>query len=261
MLNSINKICDEDIESSSYGYCHSCRTIHYLKQKGAKEYCLDLMNTLEERGTIDIHTPAGEADPRLTLDYIKGEARGQMFGVLECLDADGKSHILKAFSGQYNGVWDVKGWAPPLFDPKEFDLIVGSVDKEIKQLGTIINNPQPGDDMQSLIYKRKRLSQELMKEIHSLYRVRNFRSEVRPLTDFFENGIPAGAGDCCGPKLLNAAAKMNLMPESLSEIFWGQTNLSGTRIQGNFYGPCREKCLPLIGFMLCGARADGSDNV
>ncbi len=247
------------MESSVYGYCYSCRNIHYLKQGHAKERCLDLMNTLEEKGTIDIHVPAGEADPRLSIDYIKGEARGQMFGILECEDADGRPHILKAFSGQYNGVWDVKGWVPPLFDTKEFDKIVGSVDKEIKLLGCLIDKLLNESDRQELIYKRKRLSQELMKEIHGLYRVHNFRSEVKPLTIFFKHGIPAGAGDCCGPKLLNAAAMMNLMPLSLAEIFWGVTNLSRTRIQGNFYGPCMEKCMPLIGFMLCGANAVGSD--
>lgn len=260
MLNNINKISYQDIESVTCGYCHSCCTIHYLKQEGAKEYCLDLMSTLEQKGTIDIHAPEGEADPKLTLGYVKGEARGQMFGVLECLDADGKSLFLKAFSGQYNGIWDVNGWAPPLFDTKEFDLIVDSADKEIKRLGNIINKLLNEPDRHQLIYKRKRLSQELMKEIHALYRVNNFRSEARPLTDFFKNGIPAGAGDCCGPKLLNTAAKMGLLPVSLAEIFWGETNLSGTRMQGNFYGPCREKCLPLIGFMLCGANADRSDH-
>jgi hypothetical protein len=228
-----------------------------LKQGKAKEYCLDLMNTLEEMGTIDIHAATGEADLRLTLDYVKGEARGQMFGILKCKDQDGNQVWLKAFSGQYNGVWDVKGWAPPLFDTKEFDLLVGDVDKEIKQLGNIINKLPNGPDRQDLIYSRKRLSQNLMKEIHGLYRVHNFRSEVRPLTDFFKNGIPAGAGDCCGPKLLNTAAKMNLMPESLAEIFWGETNLAGTRMQGNFYGSCREKCLPLLGFMLCGISLNG----
>jgi hypothetical protein len=260
VLNNIIKISDQDTESSSYGYCHSCRSIHYLKQEGAKEHCLDLMNTLEEKGTIDIHAPEDKRDPRLTLDYIKGEARGQMFGVLECVDADGQPLIIKAFSGQYNGVWDVEGWVPPLFDTKEYDLIVESVDKEIKQLSKLINKLLNESDRLELIYKRKRVSQGLMKDIHSLYRVHNFRSEVSPLTAFFKNGIPAGAGDCCGPKLLNAAAKMNLMPKSMAEIFWGKTNLSKTRIQGNFYGPCREKCLPLIGFMLCGANADRSDN-
>jgi hypothetical protein len=218
----------------------------------AKEYCIDLMNTLEEKGTIDIYAPSGEENPRLSIDYVKGVARGQMFGVLECADQDGKTVLLKAFSGQYNGVWDVKGWAPPLFDTEKFDLLVGDVDREIKQLGSVINKLLLGDDRQELIYKRKRLSQNLMKEIHGLYRVHNFRSEVMPLTYFFKHGIPAGTGDCCGPKLLNAAAMMNLMPLSLAEIFWGETNLAGTRVQGNFYGPCREKCLPLLGFMLCG---------
>jgi hypothetical protein len=252
VLSNYKILLDQDIESSTYGYCYSCNSIHYLKQGNAREYCLDLMNTLEEKGTIDIHAPKDEADPRLFLDYVKGEARGQMFGVLECADKDGNTIFLKAFSGQYNGLWDVKGWVQPLFDTKEFDLLVEDVDKEIKQLGKIINKLLLGDDRQELIYKRKRLSQNLMKEIHGLYRVHNFRSEVKPLTDFFKQGIPAGAGDCCGPKLLNAAAKMNLMPQSLAEIFWGETNLAGTRIQGNFYGPCREKCLPLLGFMLCG---------
>lgn len=247
------------MESVIYGYCYSCRSIHSLKQEEAKEYCLDLMNTIEKKGTIDIHAPAGEADPRLSIDYVKGVARGQMFGVLECVDQDGKQVLLKAFSGQYNGVWDVKGWVSPLFDTKEFDFLVGGVDKEIKQLGKIINKLLLGDDRQELIYKRKRLSQNLMKEIHGLYRVHNFRSEVMPLTAFFENGIPAGAGDCCGPKLLDAAARMNLTPQSLAEIFWGETNLAGTRMQGNFYGPCKEKCLPLLGFMLCGVKFHGTN--
>jgi hypothetical protein len=260
VLNNYRLINDQDIESSTYGYCYSCSSIHYLKQGNAKEYCLDLMNTLERKGTIDIHASTGEADPRLTLDYVKGAARGQMFGVLECADVDGKTVFVKAFSGQYNGVWDVKGWAKPLFDTESFDLLVGDVDREIKQLGNIINKLHQGADRQELIYKRKRLSQNLMKDIHELYRVHNFRSEVRPLTNFFKNGIPAGAGDCCGPKLLNEAAIMNLIPQSLAEIFWGETNLAGTRIQGGFYGPCREKCLPLLGFMLCGINSNGFIN-
>ncbi|MFZ1986822.1 MAG: hypothetical protein WAU91_20595, partial [Desulfatitalea sp.] len=60
------------------------------------------------------------------------------------------------------------------------------------------------------------------------------------------------AGDCCAPKLLNAAAKQKLAPKSLAEIFWGRTNRSGTRQQGIFYTACPEKCQPILGFMLCG---------
>jgi len=242
----------KNIESASSGYCRFCGKTHYLEQGKAGEYCLSLMKTLEENGRIDFHVPEQEADPRLSLDYIKGEARGQMFGVLECLGPDGQPVILKAFSGQYNGVWNVEGWAPPLLDIEKFDSLVNNADKQIKALGNRINGLPEGLERQELTRKRKTLSQNLMKEIHALYRVHNFRSEVRSLFDFFGNGIPTGAGDCCAPKLLNAAAKQKLAPKSLAEIFWGRTNRAGTRRQGEYYTACPEKCQPILGFMLCG---------
>jgi hypothetical protein len=239
-------------ESATSGYCGFCGKTHYLKQGKSRAYCLELMKTLEENGRIDFHVREQEANPRLALDYLKGEARGQMFGVLECLDLDGRPVILKAFSGQYNGVWSVAGWVPPLFDTGKFWSLVGDVDKEIKALGSRINGLSERGERQELTGRRKNLSQNLMKEIHALYQVHNFRSEVRPLFDFFANGIPTGAGDCCAPKLLNAAARQKLAPKSLAEIFWGRTNRSGTRRQGHFYTACSEKCQPILGFMLCG---------
>jgi hypothetical protein len=238
--------------AASSGHCRFCGKTHYLEEGKARKYCLALMKTLEENGRIDFHVPEQEADPRLSLDYIKGEARGQMFGVLECLGPDGQTVILKAFSGQYNGVWNVEGWAPPLLDVEKFNSLVDDVDKQIKALGNRINEVPEGPERLELTRKRKTLSQNLMKEIHALYRVHNFRSEVSPLFDFFENGIPTGAGDCCAPKLLNAAAKQNLAPKSLAEIFCGKTNRSDTRRQGKFYTACAEKCQPILGFMLCG---------
>ena len=240
------------IESSCSGYCPSCGRTHYLEQGNARDYCLELMETLEENGRIDIDIPGEKANPRLTLDYIKGEARGQMFGVLECRDQDDKIVILKAFSGQYNGVWDVEGWVPPLLDVKKFDSLVSDADKQIKDLGIKIDRLPEGPERQGRILERKNLSQNLMKEIHALYRIHNFRSELKSLFDFFKNGVPTGTGDCCAPKLLNAAAKQNLTPKGLAEIYWGRRNRSGTRLQGNFYTPCQEKCQPILGFMLCG---------
>jgi len=242
----------KNIETASSGYCHFCSKTHRLEQGKARGYCLELMKTLEENGRIDFHVPERNADPRLSLDYIKGDARGQMFGVLECQGPDGHPVILKAFSGQYNGIWNVEGWAPPLLDTDKFDSLVSNADKEIKALGNRINGLPEGLERQNLTRKRKTLSQDLMKEIHLLYRVNSFRGEVRSLSDFFGNGIPTGAGDCCAPKLLNAAAKQKLAPKSLAEIFWGRTNRSRTRRQGLYYSACPEKCQPILGFMLCG---------
>jgi len=223
-----------------------------LEQGRARAHCLALMQTLEKNGRLDFDVPEHAADPRLSLQYLWSEARGQMFGVLECLGPDGQPVILKAFSGQYNSVWQVDGWVPPLFDPEKFRSLVGGVDHRIKALGARIDGLPGGLERQELTRRRKQLSQHLMKEIHALYRVHNFRSEVRPLFDFFPNGIPAGAGDCCAPKLLNAAAGQHLRPMSLAEIFWGRTNRSKTRRQGTFYTACAEKCRPVLGFMLRG---------
>ncbi len=212
------------------------------------------MRTLIKHGRIDFHCSNEESDPRLTLDILYGEARGQMFGILECTDGNGRTVNLKAFSCQYNGVWLVDGWVPPLFDIEEYNLISDKADREIKALGAAINSLPPGPEQQKLIHKRKKISQNAMKAIHALYRVHNFRGQVSPLSVFFPNGIPTGAGDCCAPKLLNEAAKQNLTPVGLAEFYWGRTNRSGTRVEGVFYPACTAKCQPIMGFMLCGLK-------
>ena len=241
-----------NIESACSGYCHHCNKTHYLQQGKAKDHCFELMETLERYGRIDFNIPEHEANPRLSLDYIKGEAGGQMFGVIECIDQYGHKVILKAFSGQYNGIWNVPGWVPPLLDVDKFNSLVCDADKQIKDLGRIIDTSPEGSSRHELICKRKTLSQNLMKKIHALYRLNNFRSEVKSIFEFFKNKVPTGAGDCCAPKLLNEAAKRNLAPKSIAEIYWGKSNRSGTRVQGLFYTPCAEKCQPILGFMLCG---------
>jgi len=239
-------------EYACAGYCPVCRKTHFLEQGSAHEHCLLLMKIFEQEGRIDFHTPEHLADHRLSLDYLFGEARGQMFGVLECKDSAGEVLILKAFSGQYNGIWKVEGWVPPLPDVEQFDRLVCDIDRQIKELGKRIALLTEGEERQRLMGQRKKLSQGLMKEIHALYHLRNFRSEIKPLSEFFPNGIPTGAGDCCAPKLLNDAAKRNLIPVSLAEFYWGRPNRSGTREQGSFYAACAEKCQPILGFMLCG---------
>ena len=226
--------------------------IHSLPVGNSRKYALELMEKLEEFKRIDFPTPATRHPPLDTVvfptDVLWSESRGHMFGVLECQDAAGNTVVLKAFSGQYNGEWLADGWVPPIIDVDEFNRLVDPVDREIKQLDRLIAEKKDPE----LIQRRKALSQELMKQIHALYLLTNFRRETRPLTDVFQGGIPTGAGDCCAPKLLNYAAKNGLTPLGLSEFYWGRENRSGTRKHGEFYPACAEKCQPILGFMLCG---------
>lgn len=239
---------------STHGYCSHCKTDHYLSFDRAQKICLELMYILEKKKRIDLMVSDDQADPRFSTEYLFGEARGKMFGVLFCTDQDGSEHILQSFSGQYNGIWKVDGWAPPLFNTDILFSISQDIEKRIKKLGREIELQEPNSEKKSsLIKERKSLSQNLMKDIHALYAIPNFSGESKPLeTVYIGTGIPTGTGDCCAPKLLNYAAHCNLTPVSIAEFYWGKKNLSGTRKHGKFYSSCPDKCQPILGYMLCG---------
>lgn len=177
-----------------------------------------------------------------------------MFGVLKCRDRENQQTFLYAFSGQFAGSWQIDGWCPPLFDVNRFETLCEPLEKRIKAIGADLRAQSDPNQRQALQAKRKALSQRLMKDIHQLYRVHNFRATVTSLERACQRrsgGIPTGTGDCCAPKLLNQAARAQLTPISLVEFFFGKTNKSATRKHGHCYPPCADKCLPLLGYMLC----------
>ncbi|WP_231702156.1 hypothetical protein [Desulfoplanes formicivorans] len=221
----------------------------------ARDLCRGLMLELEQTKRIDWHVPPKQADPRLTTDYLFGPARGQMFGVMEYVDDRGQVGCAKAFSGQYNGIWHVDGWVGPLVDTSEMDRISRPVERTIKELGRTIAGLSDDDPLRrDLVNKRRALSKGLMKKIHGLYTVSNFRGETRLMADVFEGpgGMPTGTGDCCAPKLLNHAVHNQWIPLGIAEFYWGLENRSGSKKHGRFYPACTEKCQPILGFMLCG---------
>ncbi len=258
MLNKPT-IDQADTPLSCSGYCPHCGTEHGLHQGAALASCLELMQVLEEKKRIDLLVADENADPMLSTDYLFGKALGQMFGVMQYKNPDGSTGTLRAFSGQYNGIWHVKGWTPPLIDEKKFQSISHDVEKKIKRLGRQIEATDQSLIRKQLAGKRKSLSQKLMKEIHALYRLTNFRGQSQPLHAAFTGpkGIPTGTGDCCAPKLLNHAATHGLQPLALAEFYWGKENKSGSRQHGRFYPSCKAKCQPILGFMLCGLEVCG----
>lgn len=195
--------------------------------------------------------PSGEYETA----SLFGDERGKMFGVLEGLDSTGNSIILYAFSGQINGTYAVPGWAPPLFDLDAWKTVNEEAEKNIKQYTANLANPQLDKAAREKLKRiRKNLSRQLMKELHALYTVRNFRGETAPIYSFYskKRGVPTGAGDCCAPKLLNQAQTLAITPLSMAEFYWGKTNRSKQKMHGCFYPACHDKCSYLMGFMLCG---------
>ncbi len=233
------------------GFCRHCGREHCLPATPALGAARELLAELEGCGSIGLGL---DTDPRLGLDYLSGPARGQMFGVLVARDPDGREHVLKAFSGQYNGIWTVPGWVPPILDPIAFEQTIRDDEPRIKALTREIDVLSATDPARpGLLRQRRELSQHLMARIFGLYHLTNFRGQTHPLAEvFLGRAMPTGTAECCAPKLLHVAATHGLTPLGLAEFYVGRANRSGTRRHGEFSAPCAEKCRPILGFLLCG---------
>lgn len=243
------------LPSSTGGYCRNCHREHRLPSVGADIACLELMEKLHSRKTIALFGDQHADRPELSTDLLFGPACGKMFGILEASTPAGERTLLHAFSGSYNGVWELTGWAPPLFDLTVFTMLTRPVDVQIKALGQEINSStRQSPNLLNLRRDRRRLSRELMGEIHRLYRLHNFRGESFGLQKAFlgDGNMPSGTGDCCAPKLIDLAARRGLQPISLAEFYWGREGAAGKRCHGVFYSACSSKCTPILGSMLCG---------
>lgn len=112
------------------------------------------------------------------------------------------------------------------------------------------------DQLKTLRNDRHRESEALQQWLFTQYKVCNARGETRTLLDLFaeETGQlpPAGAGDCCAPKLLQYAYKHGLQPLAIAEFWWGPPSNDYLRQPGHYYPACQSKCRPILPFMLQG---------
>ena len=117
-------------------------------------------------------------------------------------------------------------------------------------------NTQHSTFLKSLQRKRKQMSDELQRWLFSAYRMLNAKGEERDLIDIFREYThampPAGAGDCCAPKLLQYAYLHRLRPVCMAEFWWGESPASEIRHHLHYYPACRSKCLPILTHMLKG---------
>ncbi len=104
--------------------------------------------------------------------------------------------------------------------------------------------------------KRRSDSEALQKWLFDNFRVLNAHGETRSLSEIFtETPLripPSGAGECCAPKLLQAAYLSGLHPVAMAEYWYGAPKGGEVRLHGNHYPACRGKCLPVLRWMLQG---------
>ena len=127
--------------------------------------------------------------------------------------------------------------------------------KAMEQAESAFHNPH-ATLLKSLQRKRKQMSDELQRWLFSAYRMLNAKGEERDLIDIFREYThampPAGAGDCCAPKLLQYAYQHRLRPVCMAEFWWGESPASEIRHHLHYYPACRSKCLPILTHMLKG---------
>ena len=109
--------------------------------------------------------------------------------------------------------------------------------------------------------RRKAMSEALQERIFRLFVVSNAMGERRDLVEVFRplgTLPPAGAGECCAPRLLNFAYNNGLSPVCMAEFWWGASPVGEVRHHGHFYPACRSKCKPILDIMMQGL--DVEDN-
>jgi len=165
---------------------------------------------------------------------LEPKFNNHMIGILICKNNKNQIKIIKAFSGQINGLYSQLGWAPPCFDETKFNLIAKSYDLLIKDKNCTNN---------------KAVSKEAQEKIFDLYEFTCIDKTIIKIKDVFFNKLPpTGTGDCCEPKLLNQAFSLGLIPLSMDEFYFGEN--VDLKIKGEFYPPCDQKCRPLLAHML-----------
>ena len=177
--------------------------------------------------------------------------QGKMFGVLlfehSEVSNQNSDNYLAAFSAKLDGSYDHEGFVPPVFE---------------------MMTPPVGTS--------KTESQRLQRLLFANYNFLNGKGESKNLLEIFANEPPilspeewfsdkgerlkvkgerippAGAGECCAPKLLQYAFQHGLKPIELAEFWIGAPSKTEIRREGEFYAPCSGRCVPILKHMLEG---------
>ena len=107
--------------------------------------------------------------------------------------------------------------------------------------------------LKSLRQKRHTMSDELQRWLFSQFMMLNVRGESRSLLEIWKNELPpAGAGECCEPRLLQYCFRKGWHLLCMAMFWWGESPKEEVRHHLHFYPACNSKCKPIMGWMLRG---------
>ncbi len=180
--------------------------------------------------------------------------KGKMFGVLVIQKQDSSYGYLGTISGQLSLNETCDQFAPSIFDDSTDDFFINKGMTALTELSNEIKKTEDPIEINELKEKRKQKSLALQHQLFENSKFLNVLGKTKNVLEIFANSIqgspPAAAGECAAPKLLQYAIEKNLKPIAIAEFWWGKPPKSKEREHLNFYAACKNKCRPILEYIL-----------
>lgn len=197
-------------------------------------------------------------------DFISSESKkwaydfriqkGKMFGILVVQKEDNTYAYLGTISGVLSRNTSCDRFVPSIFDNSTDDFFINKGMTELTEIGNKIKRSKFQSEIIELTENRKIKSLALQQRLFENSIFSNIFGIEQNVLQIFKNSShgnpPSAAGECAAPKLLQYALKHQLKPIGLAEFWWGNTTKSKERAHKAFYPACKNKCRPILEYML-----------
>jgi len=186
--------------------------------------------------------------------YDFSTQRGKMFGILVVQRKDHTYGYLGTVSGKIPGNARCNKFIPSIFDDSADDFFINKGMEELTVLGSKIKTSSNSAEIILLKETRRQKSFALQQQLFENYKFLNLLGEEKNVLQIFKNSShgnpPSAAGECAAPKLLQHAIRQHLRPVALAEFWWGSLPKNADRTHQVFYPSCKNKCRPILEYML-----------
>ncbi|MBQ5617244.1 MAG: RluA family pseudouridine synthase [Bacteroidaceae bacterium] len=225
----------------------------YFKQEEARISSIN-------RTVKDIEESADFKSAVEALRDIKAEAEKALSKTTMLFKANKEERRKKRESGMLSADDEALLTKQSQFEKAELKRMRRNWDARIEEKAAVVTSFN--ERIKALGVERRNRSLALQRWLFEQFVVLNANGEGKSLLEIFEEKLsalpPAGAGECAAPKLLQYAYRNSLKPLALAEFWVGESPVGEVRRDGCFYGACKSKCEPILGYMLQGLDVEES---
>ena len=225
----------------------------YFKQEEARISSIN-------RTVKDIEESADFKSAVEALRDIKNEAERALSETTMLFKANKEERRKKRESGMLSAEDDALLTKQSQFEKAELKRARRNWETRIEEKAAVVISFN--ERIKALGAERRNRSLALQRWLFEQFVVLNANGEERSLLEIFDEKLsalpPAGAGECAAPKLMQYAYRNSLKPLALAEFWVGESPVGEVRRDGCFYGACKSKCEPILGYMLQGLDVEES---